>query len=267
MLSDVATSELFPCRLFIDPPAEGAWNMAVDEALLEQAADEGLAALRFYQWSEPTLSLGYFQRYAERDAHAASRDATVVRRLSGGGALVHDRELTYSLCLPASHPFARSSAELYATVHTALIKVLAARGVTAVMHCAAPPVAPMEADPPGEPFLCFARRSAADVILATVHDKPDKIVGSAKRRRRGAVLQHGAVLLAASSRAPELIGIERLGGLTLAPDELIEPWSARIGQRLNLQLTHAHFSSSQSLQLRNNNLLKKHASAAWLQRR
>src|SRR5262245_10595361 len=93
-----------PCRLVVDPPASGVWNMAVDEALIDDVADGGLATLRFYQWNEPTLSLGYFQPYAARMGHAASASAAVVRRLSGGGALLHDRELTYALALPAAHP-------------------------------------------------------------------------------------------------------------------------------------------------------------------
>jgi lipoate-protein ligase A len=54
-----------PCYLIVDPPADGAWNMAVDEALLERAANDGETTLRFYQWREPTLSLGYAQRYAD----------------------------------------------------------------------------------------------------------------------------------------------------------------------------------------------------------
>ena len=61
-----------PFRLLLDPPAAGAWNMAVDEALLEAAAAEGQCTLRFYRWQEPTLSLGYFQAYADRWQHAAS---------------------------------------------------------------------------------------------------------------------------------------------------------------------------------------------------
>ena len=59
--------------LLLDPPASGAWNMAVDEALLEAAAAEGQSDLRFYRWAEPTLSLGYFQTYGDRFQHEASR--------------------------------------------------------------------------------------------------------------------------------------------------------------------------------------------------
>ena len=89
------------CRLIVDPPAPGAWNMAVDEALFEQAAKFGTPTLRFYQWSEPTLSLGYFQNYDDRRSHAASLGTAAVRRTTGGGAILHDQELTYSLVWPA----------------------------------------------------------------------------------------------------------------------------------------------------------------------
>lgn len=69
------------CRLLRHAPAPGAWNMAVDEVLLERA----VACLRFYRWSEPTLSLGYFQAYADRREHPPSLPCAAVRRLTGGG--------------------------------------------------------------------------------------------------------------------------------------------------------------------------------------
>jgi lipoate-protein ligase A len=258
---------MLPCRLFVDPPAEGAWNMAVDEALLDQAADEGLASLRFYRWSEPTLSLGYFQAYDERDQHAPSRNAAVVRRLSGGGALIHDRELTYSLCLPASHPLAREAVTLYELVHEALIEIFAERGIAASLHgdpATAPP-----GEQPHEPFLCFARRTSADVVVAVPSvgaAPPSKIVGSAQRRRRGAVLQHGAVLMETSPTAPELPGLDRIGVARLDANDLIAPWSKRLAARLNLQLERADFAATDALQTCQKHYAK-HVSAAWLARR
>ena len=101
--------------------------MAVDEVLLAHAIDTGIATLRLYQWSEPTLSLGYFQRYDDRFQHAASRDAAVVRRQSGGGAILHEHELTYSISLPADHPLAHHADKLYTAVHEAIIAELAPR--------------------------------------------------------------------------------------------------------------------------------------------
>src|SRR5262245_3748574 len=111
-------------RLLIDPPASGAWNMAVDEALLETAATEGLPTLRFYEWERPTLSLGYFQSAADRVHHAASRECPVVRRASGGGAIVHDRELTYSIAVPQANPRSAAAAELYDSFHETLVQAL-----------------------------------------------------------------------------------------------------------------------------------------------
>jgi lipoate-protein ligase A len=257
------------CRLYVDPPADGAWNMAVDEALLEQAADEGVASLRFYQWREPTLSLGYFQRYAEREQHAASRGAAVVRRLSGGGALLHDRELTYALALPASHPLARRSTDLYAAVHHALIEVLAARGVAARLYGDdAPSANPQSRDGRAEasgeePFLCFARRTDADVVIhMATAPAPAKIVGSAQRRRRGAVLQHGGVLLEASLCAPELPGIAQLAARSLDVPDVVEAWREVLGTRLNLQFENAS-STTADFCPRCNDLANKYASPTW----
>ena len=83
-------------RLILNSPANGAWNMAVDEAVL-QAVNEGVSpeTLRFYRWAEPTISLGYFQSFAELDEQAQPvRNLAVVRRQTGGGAILHDDEIT-----------------------------------------------------------------------------------------------------------------------------------------------------------------------------
>ena len=84
-----------PTFLLLDPPASGAWNMAVDEVLWRWSAAAGRCCWRFYRWEEPTLSLGYFQSYDDRARHAASQGCPVVRRPSGGGAIVHDKEKGY----------------------------------------------------------------------------------------------------------------------------------------------------------------------------
>ncbi len=128
-----------PFILLLDPPASGAWNMAVDEALLEAAA-EGQSTLRFYRWAEPTLSLGYFQTYGDRFQHEASRGCAVVRRPSGGGAILHDRELTYSLAVPEAHPVAATRLRTYRAVHEALIAALGRWGIEAgMLTCATDP--------------------------------------------------------------------------------------------------------------------------------
>src|SRR3954451_15440525 len=140
--------------------------MAIDEALLIDAADNNTATLRFYSWSEPTLSLGYFQRYADRNQHAASRTCAVVRRQTGGGAILHDREQTYSIALPASHPLTKQNEKLYRIVHQVFVEILS------------PPVHALNSFPPlqirgnegkvpaqDQPFLCFQRQSPGDVVF------------------------------------------------------------------------------------------------------
>src|ERR1700694_187645 len=91
-------------RLLVDAPAAGAWNMAVDEILLEGvAAGAAPPTLRFYEWMPPCLSLGYFQPFDVVDTDGCRRlGVGVIRRPTGGRAILHDRELTYSVALPAS---------------------------------------------------------------------------------------------------------------------------------------------------------------------
>ncbi|MFW5692933.1 MAG: lipoate--protein ligase family protein [Thermoguttaceae bacterium] len=177
-------------HVLIDPPLAGPWNMAVDEALLDDAAQSGRAFWRFYQWQEPTISLGYFQQYDEQAERYRERGLPMVRRLTGGGAILHDRELTYSVVLPRDHPLARSRDELYGVAHRSVAAVLAPWGLAPQLFVAGPN------RPACEPFLCFERRAPGDVIAGR-----HKLAGSAQRRRRGAVLQHGSVMLAASEAA------------------------------------------------------------------
>src|SRR6202165_5935642 len=89
-------------RLLLDPPATGAWNMAVDEVLLDGVADGSAPpTLRFCEWTPACLSLGYFQPFeVVALAGCSSLGVDVVRRPTGGRAILHDRELTYSVALP-----------------------------------------------------------------------------------------------------------------------------------------------------------------------
>ena len=228
------------CRLILDPPASGVWNMAVDEALLDAAAGQAdqdlIPTLRFYEWSEPTLSLGYFQRVEDRHQHAPSAECALVRRSTGGGAILHHRELTYSLVWPATDRFSARAQSLYDTVHEALIGCLAARGITAEMN--GPLGNQVQAE---QPFLCFQRRAAGDVLIGQ-----DKIAGSAQRRLKGAVLQHGSVLLEGSPHAPELPGIKELTGVSLHPGELADIWARDLGTRSAVTLQESTLTARES---------------------
>lgn len=170
-----------------DPPLDGPTNMARDEHLLH-AAELRPAVLRLYCWQPATLSLGYFQRYADVERLPEEvRGLPVVRRITGGGAILHDEEQTYCLVLDESHPMARRSpVALYELVHGAWREALETEGVFAFP---APDDWPLPT-PRGGPFFCFEKPGRTDLLLGE-----GKLLGSAQRRAAGRVLQHGSLIL------------------------------------------------------------------------
>jgi lipoate-protein ligase A len=208
----------FPAEIIVDAtPQSGRFNMAMDEALLELGAQRSCCVVRIYEWVEPTVTLGYFQGSVAASRQAVPdeslRGLPVVRRLSGGGAILHDRELTYSCVVPASHSVRHDPSSLYSLVHEQLIRLLAECGVPAMLRSelAAPgdmehPKLAAGISAPAEPFLCFLRSNPNDIV----HASGAKIVGSAQRRRRGVILQHGSLLLAESTAAKGICGIREL---------------------------------------------------------
>jgi lipoyl(octanoyl) transferase len=201
---------LFPkLRVIIESePHTGQWNMAVDEALLETAISAEVATLRWYQWNEPTISLGYFQKYADLSQDTVLSPLPRVRRLSGGGAILHDDEVTYCLTLPASQLLFRQPHELYRIVHSALIAGLGQLGFPAMARGTT-------VKRPDEPLLCFQRQDEHDLIVAG-----KKILGSAQRRRRGAIMQHGSLICRASRLTKDLPGLVDLCELEI-PENLV----------------------------------------------
>jgi lipoate-protein ligase A len=207
-------------RLLVErEPRPGAWNMAFDEALLEAAATRGETALRIYRWSEPTLSLGYFQKEIPPDLPETLRGLPRVRRLSGGGAILHDHEWTYACALPKGHPLTVRTEDLYDIVHAAILRAFARLGIAAGVRGESNRQADAR-------FLCFERGDARDILIAG-----RKVVGSAQRRRKGAVLQHGSVVLRTSSFAPHLPGVADLvPGLSDDPCLAAPEFTAEIRQ-------------------------------------
>ena len=180
-------------RLLPFTGADGATNMAADEAMLESAV-RGVASLRFYTWSEPTLSLGYFQHAAERAGDANLSPLAWVRRSTGGAAIVHHHELTYALALPPGKEWS-STENWICRFHHLLQAVLAARGVAShAVICG-------EEQKLGE-VVCFLHQTPGDLLI-----DGSKVAGSAQRKMRGALLQHGSILLHRSEFAPMLAGI------------------------------------------------------------
>ena len=127
--------------------------MAVDQAILESVNDSGLPVLRIYRWSPATLSLGYFQTYEDRSRHLESVDCEVVRRASGGGAIIHDQEITYSLTLPSANRWALQNTQIYRIVHDEITAVLNDYSVTVVSYDSTMHEAPKNENS----FLCFRK--------------------------------------------------------------------------------------------------------------
>jgi len=176
-------------RLLIDAPLTGPINMARDEALLERVGSgDAPPTLRLYQWSTPTISLGYFQHYADYEQlPPPAGELPVVRRQTGGGAILHDLELTYSLTLPTGDPRLEGGANrLYERAHAAITACLLTLNIRT-----APCGTSDDSGAARGPFFCFERRHCYDLLADN-----DKIAGSAQRRTKRAVLQHGSIILA-----------------------------------------------------------------------
>ena len=168
-----ATAELPDADIIVDEiPYSGIFNMSMDAALLQLAAERERSVVRIYQWSEPTVTLGYFQG-SEQSLESPFPGLPVVRRLSGGGAILHDQEITYSLVLPASHPARQDPSAVYQMVHRAIIRLLSDSGVPCqlrsefdAMNSSATVADTVITDTgtPAEPFLCFLRKNANDIV-------------------------------------------------------------------------------------------------------
>jgi len=185
----------------------GPGNMAADDAMLHTAAEHGIASFRFYTWNEPTLSLGYFQPSDERQSAMHW-----VRRATGGAAIVHDpaTEITYSFALPPGKDWQPLGESWICRMHYTIRNVLATFGVDArSVLCGQ--------EQKLEPILCFQHQTAGDLLV-----NGRKVAGSAQRKHKGALLQHGSILFRQSPFAPSVPGILELAGVTVNPQEFMD---------------------------------------------
>ena len=174
-------------RLITTDPAPGSWNMAVDEAILEHAGrGDVLPTLRLYAWNPPCLSLGHAQPFADVDTvRFQSNGWEVVRRVTGGRAILHTDELTYSVTGPVDEPnLAGTVLESYNRLAGALLGAVQDLSLPVEMKEG-------KAESNGEPNpVCFEVPSTYEI---TVDGK--KLIGSAQARRKEGVLQHGSLPL------------------------------------------------------------------------
>ncbi|MBI3291671.1 MAG: hypothetical protein HYZ73_02520 [Elusimicrobia bacterium] len=190
----MSRAQLITGRLVVDPPLDGGLNMAIDELLLRsvqalrlrsgQAGQETLT-LRFFQWAEPTLSLGRLQSWEEGRGHPWVREGRpVVRRPTGGGAVEHAQDLSFSLAwVNDGQQIPRGVRESYRFIHGILQEALRHLGCTIEL-------AEQEATPPVGLRRCFAVPSRDDLLLTG-----EKIAGGAQWHSHGCVLHQGTLRL------------------------------------------------------------------------
>jgi lipoate-protein ligase A len=233
--------------------------MATDQCLLESVDQSGIPCLRFYRWPQPTLSLGYFQEQKQRQYHVESESLGLVRRATGGGAIIHHHELTYSIAIRNDHPSLSkrskasetdrspsvsaigANARLYRLVHHAIASALTEFGVAArpFYQWRSAQSAVASASKP-EPFLCFQRRTSEDLIVAGY-----KVLGSAQRRGKRSLLQHGSLLIRSSVFAPQLPGVVNLGAKMTDAQDLVEPIVTRLERELNVHWRNAPITADE----------------------
>lgn len=192
-------------HLMMDPEARPGWqNMAIDQTLLDLAAGQGLAVLRLYRWAPWCLSFGRHEpvcrRYGRERIEALGVD--VVRRPTGGRAVWHARELTYAVAAPEALGSLRV---VYQRTHDMLREAIARLGGSAAL-AAAP-----RRQPGPAAGACFASAAGGEVTIGG-----RKVAGSAQRRERGALLQHGALLLEDDQHLVHSLA----GTVTIPPPEI-----------------------------------------------
>lgn len=181
-------------RLLVTPPAPAAWNMAVDEALLQHyLLGQSLPTVRLYQWDPPAVSVGYFQQLEQAINLETCRQQgwQWVRRLTGGRAVLHFHEVTYSIVLGIDTPgLPRGVLSSYRWLAAGLLAGLQILGIEAELNGQRHQINTRSP-------ACFASPARYELVV-----KGRKLVGSAQFRRQGGLLQHGSVPLAWE---PELV--------------------------------------------------------------
>jgi lipoyl(octanoyl) transferase len=246
-------------------PRTGAWNMALDHALLESVQQNPRAVLRLYRWQPACLSFGRNQpargHYDETVARELGID--IVRRPTGGMAVLHDRELTYAVVAPIG--LFGGPRQSYQTINAALVAGLQKLGVAASLAEGS------KRSAFGTMHPCFAEPAAGEVVAGV-----QKLVGSAQRCEKRALLQHGSILLDGSqdhvakiATVPfELNGnattLTALLGYTPSVDAIVDAVAAGFAEVCNLAVEPAESTAHAK---RASELEALYGSADWTWRR
>ncbi len=174
-------------------PCSASFNMALDEALLNWHSEGSMPpVIRFYEWNPATLSIGYFQR-AEKDIDLQAvkeQGLGFVRRPTGGRAVLHEHELTYSIIVEESYPnMPQTVTEAYRVLSEGLLIGFQNLGLDA--YFSIPDTEEKQADlKKPRSAVCFDAPSWYELVV-----EGRKVAGSAQTRQKGVILQHGAILL------------------------------------------------------------------------
>ncbi len=209
-------------RFLIHPPQTAAVNMAIDEAIAISFSEQKTRpTLRFYQWSRPAFSIGRFQKLEptwikQLEKEAEHNPFTLVRRMTGGRGLLHDREFTYSLVSNNKNPLFSSGIKgTYFAVAKGLLFGLKMLGLDAEIY--SPPKEKRRAGTRHP--LCFAATSWHEITSGG-----RKLIGSAQRRWSTHFLQHGSLILEKSpmlKKQPEWLGMPLVSAYQVTLSELL----------------------------------------------
>jgi lipoate-protein ligase A len=207
-------------RLLVDGALPGAANMARDVAMLDAvAAGEAEPSLRLYGWDPPCLSLGRHQGVEAADLKFCRAEGIdVVRRPTGGRALLHHLELTYAVVAPLGEgPLPRGLQEAYRLICGALVRAMRSLGVAAELTGGE---VNLELPGPRTTVPCFEAPAGGEVVV-----RGRKLIGSAMRAHAGAILQHGAIVLDWDGRL-------QAGAMGLADDSVLRPHVTTLADEL-----------------------------------
>jgi lipoate-protein ligase A len=208
-------------HLIIDGnPQKGSWNMAVDDFLFRSLGEEPATYLRFYQWKNPTVSIGYSQKVdkvVNRDFCIAN-GIEIVRRITGGKLVLHHKEVTYCVCSSDTDIFSRKLMDSYKLISEALKKGLQAMGIESNLAKETPSRYARGILP------CFSHPARDEIEM-----EGKKIIGSAQKRTRNKFIQHGSIPLEKDEELLKLVSLSDQTESSVKMTSLSEALGKKVG--------------------------------------